>query len=277
MIFGPCCPVDIAHHAQEPFDTIILGAGIAGMFAARTLADSGRSVAVFDKGGGVGGRMATRRIGDAVLDHGAQYFTARDPQFRAWVEGWLKDGLVNLWSDGFATATGKLNQNGEPRYIGSRGMTTIPKRLAEGLIVILGATAIACRWLGGLMGSQFQGSERRPRVGAGPIARAHGPRAAVACPSESGRSGAGSEVTGRPGADRILPVPGGHDPVGRPQPSSRAGRPVAGRRTGGLGRRQSAEGDFAESGRRVHHGACGAEIQPGTLGSRSGGDGANTG
>jgi len=129
-------------------DVAILGAGMAGLFAARTLADAGRSVAVFDKGRGLGGRMATRRQGEGVFDHGAQYFTARDPVFREWVERWIKAGLVHLWSDGFATASGKLNQNAEPRFIGSRGMTTIPKHLAEGLRVTLGATANACTWTG---------------------------------------------------------------------------------------------------------------------------------
>jgi hypothetical protein len=49
----------------------ILGAGIAGATAARRLADAGLKVRVFDKGRGVGGRMATRRIGAIQFDHGA--------------------------------------------------------------------------------------------------------------------------------------------------------------------------------------------------------------
>ena len=41
----------------------------------------GWAVTVFDKGRGPGGRLATRRADDLRFDHGAQYFTARDPRF----------------------------------------------------------------------------------------------------------------------------------------------------------------------------------------------------
>ena len=44
-------------------------------------------VIVVDKGRGVGGRMATRRVpslsGEATFDHGAQFFTVRDDAFAA--------------------------------------------------------------------------------------------------------------------------------------------------------------------------------------------------
>ena len=60
--------------AAESFDVAVVGAGMAGLSAARALVDAGRSVVVFDKGRGIGGRMATRRLGAAVFDHGAQYF-----------------------------------------------------------------------------------------------------------------------------------------------------------------------------------------------------------
>ncbi|MFN5604922.1 MAG: FAD-dependent oxidoreductase, partial [Actinomycetes bacterium] len=41
---------------------VVVGAGLSGLMAARTLASRGWSVVVLDKGRGVGGRMATRRI-----------------------------------------------------------------------------------------------------------------------------------------------------------------------------------------------------------------------
>ena len=40
----------------------IIGAGIAGIACARLLTDAGHSVRMFDKSGGIGGRMATRRL-----------------------------------------------------------------------------------------------------------------------------------------------------------------------------------------------------------------------
>ena len=56
---------------------VVVGAGIAGLMAGRTLARAGHEVIVLDKGTSVGGRMATRRIGEATFDHGAQFFTVQ--------------------------------------------------------------------------------------------------------------------------------------------------------------------------------------------------------
>lgn len=108
----------------------VVGAGLSGLIAARELASQDHSVVVVDKGRGVGGRLATRRIGDAVFDHGAQFFTVRDPRFQSIVDGWLTDGVVRVWCHGFGA-----EQDGFPRYVGSSGMTSIAKHLATGLDV----------------------------------------------------------------------------------------------------------------------------------------------
>jgi predicted NAD/FAD-dependent oxidoreductase len=108
----------------------VIGAGLSGLVAGRTLASRGHSVVVLDKGRGVGGRLATRRIGEAVFDHGAQFFTVRDPKFQALVDGWLTAGVVRVWCHGFGA-----EQDGFPRYVGSAGMTSIAKHLATGLDV----------------------------------------------------------------------------------------------------------------------------------------------
>ncbi len=49
----------------------IIGAGMAGLTAARHLVADGHPVAVFDKGRGIGGRLATRRAEAGTFDHGA--------------------------------------------------------------------------------------------------------------------------------------------------------------------------------------------------------------
>jgi predicted NAD/FAD-dependent oxidoreductase len=59
----------------------VIGAGMAGITAARTLVQAGHSVAVFEKSSGCSGRMATRSSPHGSFDHGAQYFTVRDPRF----------------------------------------------------------------------------------------------------------------------------------------------------------------------------------------------------
>ncbi len=121
---------------QGQWDAVVVGAGIAGLAAARELVAAGLRVIVLDKGRGLGGRIATRRIGSAVCDHGAQFFTVRGRAFGAIVAEAHAAGAVVEWCRGFAregslgTETGS---DGHPRWRGSRGMTDLPKRLAEEL------------------------------------------------------------------------------------------------------------------------------------------------
>ena len=112
---------------------VVVGAGIAGLMAAQSLVKHGHDVIVVDKGRSPGGRLATRRIDDATLDHGAQFFTVRDPLFKSHVEKWIASGVVTEWCRGFDSAT--QNNDGFPRYRGVRGMTDIAKHLANGLDV----------------------------------------------------------------------------------------------------------------------------------------------
>ncbi|MCI3135653.1 NAD(P)/FAD-dependent oxidoreductase [Phenylobacterium aquaticum] len=79
----------------------IVGAGLAGLSCATALSRAGADVVLFDKGRGPGGRMSSRRMatpaGEAVFDHGAQYFTARDPDFAAQVAAWATAGVCAPW------------------------------------------------------------------------------------------------------------------------------------------------------------------------------------
>lgn len=107
---------------------VVVGAGLAGLMAARTLVDAGCEVVVLDKGRSPGGRLATRRIGAARLDHGAQFFTVREPEFAAVVDAWLAAGVATEWCRGF-------DGDGFPRFAGVGGMNAIAKYLAVGLDV----------------------------------------------------------------------------------------------------------------------------------------------
>jgi len=127
-------------------DVAIIGAGLSGLSAARYLAGKGLDVVIVEKSRGVGGRAATRRIplsdGAVMLvDHGAQFFTARDPLFQAQVSAWLSRGVCFEWATGFHTWDGvslKLpDHNGEaPRFACHEGMSALGKDLATGLQVI---------------------------------------------------------------------------------------------------------------------------------------------
>jgi renalase len=113
---------------------IIVGGGITGLIAATILHRRGISVTVLDKGKGIGGRLATRRIShenstEGVFDYGTQYFSAKNPQFQVWVNDWLKHGVIKEWCQGF----GKLD--GKPRYCGVNSTRSIAQYLAQDLDV----------------------------------------------------------------------------------------------------------------------------------------------
>ena len=115
-------------------DIVVVGAGLSGLTAARSLQEKGHNGVVLDKGRGLGGRMATRRISTpdgsiAVFDHGAQFFTVRDQQFQKLVDGWITNGVVREWCRGFVA------DDGHPRYVVNSGMAALTKHIAQGLDV----------------------------------------------------------------------------------------------------------------------------------------------
>lgn len=115
---------------------MIIGAGMSGLTAARTLQDMGHTVTVLDKGRGVGGRMATRRIDDAVFDHGAQFLTARSEWFIGAVDEWMRQGVVAPWF-------GMQQERQHIRYRGVASMNAVAKHLAKGLDVRTSTTVRA--------------------------------------------------------------------------------------------------------------------------------------
>lgn len=119
-------------------DVLVIGAGMAGLMAAGELQRAGRRVLVVDKGRGVGGRVASRRIEAVTFDHGAQFITTRDPRFGALLEKARQGGAAEEWCRGFV---GSLD--GHPRWRGKPAMSGLPKYLAAGLDLHLETTVTA--------------------------------------------------------------------------------------------------------------------------------------
>jgi renalase len=114
---------------------VVVGAGLAGVACARTLTEAGEPVVLVDRGRRIGGRMATRRIDDRVVDLGASYVTVSDPVFGAVVDDWERRGLARPWTDTFAVAGGEP-KSGPMRWAAPGGLRSLVEDLASGLEVV---------------------------------------------------------------------------------------------------------------------------------------------
>lgn len=120
---------------------VIIGSGIAGLACARTLAAAGFAPVVLDKGRGIGGRLATRRVGAMQFDHGAQYVTAQNPGFGAVLSELHTAGALAEWPD----------EGDRARYVGRPGMSALAKALGVGLdirqgVQVMGMTQTRDGW-----------------------------------------------------------------------------------------------------------------------------------
>lgn len=116
----------------------VIGAGIAGLSCARQLQAAGYQVTVFDEGAAPGGRMGTRRGDGWQCDHGAQYFTARDPAFIEEVAEWERAGVAALWQPRLAVLGGDasaLEQRSIARFVGVPRMNAPAEWLSSGLVL----------------------------------------------------------------------------------------------------------------------------------------------
>ena len=118
-------------------DVLIIGAGITGLIAAHALQAAGHAVLVLDKGRSTGGRLATRRVGAGLADHGAQFCTVRTPEFTAHMERWVADGIAYEWARGWSDGSVDANppHDGHPRYAIRGGFNSLAGHLEQGVNV----------------------------------------------------------------------------------------------------------------------------------------------
>ena len=121
----------------------IIGAGIAGLSCARELQSHGLPADIYEKSRGPSGRMSTRRTPDWSADHGAQYFTAREPRFIQEVHSWIKTGSAAIWKPKlkvYEAGVWRDSNSEEIRYVGTPNMNSPGKHLAEELSIQYEAT-----------------------------------------------------------------------------------------------------------------------------------------
>lgn len=116
----------------------IIGAGIAGLSCATRLQAQGFEVHVFEKSRGPSGRMSTRNGENWSADHGAQYFTARDPLFIEELKTWVQAGAAAAWHPRlkvYESGMWRDSNTNESRYVGVPAMNSPGKYLAKNLPV----------------------------------------------------------------------------------------------------------------------------------------------
>ena len=116
----------------------VIGAGIAGVACARTLAQAGHKVTVFEAEHQPGGRMTTVESPFGGFDAGAQYFTVRDPRFARALD--TVPGLCRRWSASQVRVLDEVGQvvavglpTNEAHWVASPGMQSLVATWAQPL------------------------------------------------------------------------------------------------------------------------------------------------
>ena len=131
----------------DAVDVVVVGAGLAGLRAARTVARSGRSVAVCEAGDGVGGRVRTDVVDGFLVDRGFQILNTSYPALRAAVDLEALDLRRFVPGAAVRDAAGELHRLADPRRAPAWAPRTAADRLlgvgAKARVAALALRAIA--------------------------------------------------------------------------------------------------------------------------------------
>lgn len=121
----------MAYETPANTSIAVIGAGVCGLACANLLKSRGYSPDIFEKSRGIGGRMATRRADDGIaFDHGAQYVTARNSDFKALMAEAIRDGSADYW---YPSQTASNTSKAQGWMVGIPGMSGFLKPLANGI------------------------------------------------------------------------------------------------------------------------------------------------
>ncbi|MEM9771146.1 MAG: FAD-dependent oxidoreductase [Cyanobacteria bacterium P01_D01_bin.73] len=124
---------------------VVIGAGLAGLVAAKSLQRRGYRVLVLEKSLGTGGRLNSRRIDGVRADRGVRYLDGSLPLTAELIQPLVEQGLVQRWAGtGFQYSQSKLDAVAtHDRYCAPEGISQVAKALAQGVDVRFNHRAIA--------------------------------------------------------------------------------------------------------------------------------------
>ncbi len=118
------------------FDTVIIGAGLAGLMCAQLLQNKGYSVLILEKSRRLGGRLATRRIGKTTVDHGLSYFLKQGNYSQQLLEKLKLHNILEVKNPQYYQVENTLEKiTVQPQYFASKGINIIAKYLAEDITI----------------------------------------------------------------------------------------------------------------------------------------------
>ncbi len=191
-----------------PLNTVVVGAGLAGLTCARLLHEQGHQVTVFDKARGHGGRASTHRASgvgrsdsEFAFDLGCPRITPRDSAFRSHLKRWLARGVAAPWPAADLSPESAIGECDSA--VGVPGMSAVIREDARGIDVRLGTrigavVARPAKTLGDVRFTIFDGALRN-------IATARTVLIAVPIPQARALVGAAPGITAKLATLRWLP------------------------------------------------------------------------
>lgn len=148
--------------SNKTYDVLIVGVGISGITAANQLQKNGLSVIIIDKGKGIGGRLATKRIQNGndkiVFDYGAKFIEGVSPEFQEVLSHLKENNIIKDWQlviDNQAES----NTKGSKKYIGINSIREIALFLSKGLEILNDTKVIKVSWNNGEWETTTSGGE----------------------------------------------------------------------------------------------------------------------
>lgn len=109
----------------------VIGAGLAGLTAAKQLHSAGAEVTVFDKSKGTGGRLSSRSFAGGWIDHGAPYLSVEGHDFATFLEQNVAEKAIQNWTPQFS---GPVRVDEQSHFIGVPRNSALTRSLLDKIV-----------------------------------------------------------------------------------------------------------------------------------------------